>query len=127
MTLDNNVKTSGHLKSDYSNSSINDSIFFNSSISIDVCVPDSRDSCAVVNRPVPQAYQTDCFTGGRSYNHSPSFKEIKGLLRRKLLLNSTLTRRSYSPEFFFNLKPLYFFSICTKRKFQPFFLLNVLS
>ena len=77
MTLDNNVKTSGHLKSDYSNSSINDSIFFNSSISFDVCVPDSRDSCVVVNhRPVPQPYKTDCFTGGRSYSHSPSFKEI---------------------------------------------------
>ena len=36
MTLDNNVKTSVNLKSDYSNSSINDSVFFNSSISIDV-------------------------------------------------------------------------------------------
>ena len=36
MTLDNNVKTSVDLKSDYQNSSINDSIFFNSSISIDV-------------------------------------------------------------------------------------------
>ena len=36
MTLANNAKTSADLKSDYQNSSINDSIFFNSSISIDV-------------------------------------------------------------------------------------------
>ena len=36
MTLDNNVKTSVNLKSEFSDSSINDSVFFNSSISIDV-------------------------------------------------------------------------------------------
>ena len=36
MTLDNDIKTSVNLRSDYSDSSINDSVFFNSSISIDV-------------------------------------------------------------------------------------------
>ena len=36
MTLDNNIKTSVNLRSEYSDSSINDSVFFNSSISIDV-------------------------------------------------------------------------------------------
>ena len=36
MTLDNNVKTSVNLKSEFSDPSINDSVFFNSSISIDV-------------------------------------------------------------------------------------------
>ena len=36
MTLDNNVKTSVNLKSEFSDSSINDSVFFNSSIFIDV-------------------------------------------------------------------------------------------
>ena len=36
MTLDNDIKTSVNLRSDFSDSSINDSVFFNSSISIDV-------------------------------------------------------------------------------------------
>ena len=36
MTLDSAVNTKVSLQSEYSNSSINDSIFFNSSISIDV-------------------------------------------------------------------------------------------
>ena len=36
MTLDNDIKTSVNLRSEYSDSSINDSVFFNSSISIDV-------------------------------------------------------------------------------------------
>ena len=36
MTLDNDIKTSVNLRSDYSDSSINNSVFFNSSISIDV-------------------------------------------------------------------------------------------
>ena len=36
MTLDNNIQTNLNLKSDYRDSSINDSVFFSSSISIDV-------------------------------------------------------------------------------------------
>ena len=36
MTLDNDIQTSVNLKSDYKDSSINDSVFFNSSISVDV-------------------------------------------------------------------------------------------
>ena len=36
MTLDNNIDTSINLRSDYRDSSINDSVFFSSSISIDV-------------------------------------------------------------------------------------------
>ena len=36
MALDNDIKTSVNLRSDYSDSSINESVFFNSSISIDV-------------------------------------------------------------------------------------------
>ena len=36
MTLDSSVNTKVSLQSEYQNSSINDSIFFNSSISIDV-------------------------------------------------------------------------------------------
>ena len=36
MTLDNNIQTSVDLKSDYRDSSINDSVFFSSSNSIDV-------------------------------------------------------------------------------------------
>ena len=36
MTLDNDIKTNVNLRSDYRDSSINDSVFFSSSISIDV-------------------------------------------------------------------------------------------
>ena len=36
MTLDNDIQTNVNLKSDYRDSSINDSVFFSSSISIDV-------------------------------------------------------------------------------------------
>ena len=36
MTLDNDIDTSINVKSDYRDSSINDSVFFSSSISIDV-------------------------------------------------------------------------------------------
>ena len=36
MTLDNDIDTSINLRSDYRDSSINDSVFFSSSISIDV-------------------------------------------------------------------------------------------
>ena len=36
MTLDNNIQTNVNLKSDYRDSSINDSVFFSSSISVDV-------------------------------------------------------------------------------------------
>ena len=36
MTLDNDIKTNLNLRSDYRDSSINDSVFFSSSISIDV-------------------------------------------------------------------------------------------
>ena len=36
MTLDNDIQTNLNLKSDYRDSSINDSVFFSSSISIDV-------------------------------------------------------------------------------------------
>ena len=39
MTLDNKIKTNLNLSSQYENNSINDSVFFNSSISVDViCV-----------------------------------------------------------------------------------------
>ena len=39
MTLDNKIKTDVNLSSQYENNSINDSVFFNSSISVDViCV-----------------------------------------------------------------------------------------
>ena len=39
MTLDNKIKTNLNLSSHYENNSVNDSIFFNSSISVDViCV-----------------------------------------------------------------------------------------
>ena len=36
MTLDNDIQTSVNLKSDFTDSSINDSVFFSSSISVDV-------------------------------------------------------------------------------------------
>ena len=36
MTLDNDIQTNVNLKSDYRDSSINDSVFFSSSISVDV-------------------------------------------------------------------------------------------
>ena len=36
MTLDNKINTKVNLSSEYQNSSINDSVFFNSSISVDV-------------------------------------------------------------------------------------------
>ena len=36
MTLDNDIQTNLNLKSDYRDSSINDSVFFSSSVSIDV-------------------------------------------------------------------------------------------
>ena len=36
MTLDNKIKTDVNLSSEYQNNSINDSVFFNSSISVDV-------------------------------------------------------------------------------------------
>ena len=36
MTLDNDIQTNVNLKSDYRDSSINDSVFFSSSVSIDV-------------------------------------------------------------------------------------------
>ena len=36
MTLDNKINTKVNLQSDYQNFSINDSVFFNSSISVDV-------------------------------------------------------------------------------------------
>ena len=36
MTLDNDIQTNVNLKSDYRDSSINDSVFFSSSISIDI-------------------------------------------------------------------------------------------
>ena len=39
MTLDNKIKTNLNLSSHYENNSVNDSVFFNSSISVDViCV-----------------------------------------------------------------------------------------
>ena len=39
MTLDNKIRTNLNLSSQYENNSINDSVFFNSSISVDViCV-----------------------------------------------------------------------------------------
>ena len=110
MTLDNDIKTSVNLRSDYSDSSINDSVFFNSSISIDVV-------CLIAVIVVL------LLTIGLFLRLSKrivlleseiSVEEVKSFFRWESMLKVYLTRRSDLPGHyrkFFNLKPSLLFSV----------------